>query len=234
MLHNLRTWDARTAHGPDLMLANSNYVRARIRRIYGRHAEVVFPPVETDKMVYSEDKDDYYVTASFLAPYKRTDLVIEAFNEMPNKQLLVVGDGQQSKSLRDLIRGDNIRFTGFLPRGDYLNTIAQARALVFGGCEDFGIALAEAQAAGTPLIAFGRGGAVDIARTERQSQHPTGILFKTQTIDAVKDAIEHFETDPERYAPAACRDNADRFAMPRFTREIEAAFDAAIEINRNH
>ena len=232
MLHNLRTWDARTAHGADLMLANSNYVRARIKRIYGRDALVVFPPVETDKMVYREDKDDYYITASFLAPYKRTDLVIKAFNDMPDKRLLVVGDGQQSKSLRDLVTGDNISFTGFLPRADYLETIAGAQALVFGGCEDFGIALAEAQAAGTPLIAFGRGGAVDIARTDEQSDSPTGILFKKQNVAAVKAAVEQFESDRKRYSAEACRQNAERFSMARFQREINSAFDQAVDINR--
>jgi glycosyltransferase involved in cell wall biosynthesis len=100
MLHNLRIWDARTAHGPDLMLANSSFVRARIRRIYGRDADVVFPPVELDSFPLETDKDDYYVTASFLAPYKRTDLVVEAFNRMPDRRLHVIGDGQQSKKLR--------------------------------------------------------------------------------------------------------------------------------------
>ena len=111
MLHKLRTWDARTAHGPDLMLANSNYVRARVLRIYGRDARVVFPPVAVDQFRLIEDKDDYYVTASFLAPYKRTDLVIEAFNRMPSRRLVVVGEGQRSAWLRRLA-GPNVEFTG--------------------------------------------------------------------------------------------------------------------------
>ena len=164
LLHRLRTWDTRTAHGPDLMLANSNYVRARIRRIYGRDAQVVFPPVALDEMQYAAQKDDYYVTASFLAPYKRTDLVIKAFNAMPTRRLRVVGEGQQLATLRALA-GSNVEFTGYLPRCEYVKTIALARAFVFAGCEDFGIALAEAQACGTPLIAFGRGGACDIVRS---------------------------------------------------------------------
>ena len=153
MLHKLRTWDTRTAHGPDLMLANSSYVRARIRRIYGRDAQVVHPPVAIGELEYVADKDDYYVSASFLAPYKRTDLVIQAFSEMPSRRLVVVGEGQQSKSLRALA-GPNVTFAGYLPRAEYVKTVAAARAMVFAGCEDFGIALAEAQASGTPLIAL--------------------------------------------------------------------------------
>lgn len=229
-LHKLRTWDARTAHGPDLMLANSNYVRARIRRIYGRDAHVVFPPVEVDKMRFAPEKDDYYVTASFLAPYKRTDLVIQAFNDMPGRRLLVVGEGQQSKRLRALA-GDNVSFAGYLPREDYVKAVAEARALVFAGCEDFGIALAEAQACGTPLIAFGRGGARDIVRPFGTAERPTGVLFDRQTVASVRDAIELFESHQGAITPAACRQNAMRFSVERFHREIAKSFDIALMTN---
>jgi glycosyltransferase involved in cell wall biosynthesis len=226
MLHKLRIWDARTAHGPDLMAANSNFVRARVRRIYGRDAQVIFPPVEVAKFPLVETKDDYYITASFMAPYKRTDLVIQAFNEMPGRVLHVVGDGQQSASLRKLA-GPNIRFLGFLPRADYVREVSHARALVFAGCEDFGIALAEAQASGTPLIAFHRGGASDIVRPLGAQASPTGILFQRQTVDAIKDAVTTFETQRGAIGPAACRENAERFAPDRFRREVAAAFDQA-------
>lgn len=229
-LHRLRNWDTRTAHGPDLMLANSNYVRARIRRIYGRDAQVVFPPVEVDRLTYVDKKDDYYVTASFLAPYKRTDLVIQAFNQMPSRRLLVVGDGQQSKSLRAMA-GPNVTFMGFLPRDAYVKTVAEAKALVFAGCEDFGIALAEAQACGTPLVAFGRGGARDIVHPLHESAEPTGILFAKQTVDAVKAAIEELERHEDAIRPEACRRNAERFSVERFDREIRAAFDATLDIH---
>lgn len=230
-LHKIRQWDARTAHGPDLMLANSNYVRARIRRIYGRDARVVFPPVEVDKFTYTPDKDDYYVTASFLAPYKRTDLVIKAFNEMPNRRLLVVGEGQQSSSLRELA-GPNITFTGYLPRDGYVKAVAEARALVFAGCEDFGIALAEAQACGTPLLAFGRGGACDIVRNlDDGDDRATGILFKQQTVGAIRDAIERFEARSKEMTPADCRQNAMRFSVPRFHQEIAQSFEMARQHN---
>ena len=225
MLHKLRIWDARTANGPDLVLANSSYVRSRIKRIYGVDAQVVFPPVELDEGG-TGTKGDYYVTASFLAPYKRTDLVIQAFNAMPERRLLVVGDGQQVKELRDLA-GPNVRFTGYLPRADYVRTVAEARALVFGGCEDFGIALAEAQALGTPLIAFGRGGATDIVRPLGAAEQPTGVLFYEQSPDAVIEAVERFEASQDTILASACRENARRFGPERFAREVAAAFAAA-------
>ena len=218
MLHRLRTWDTRTAHGPDLMLANSNYVRSRIQHIYGRDARVVFPPVCLKELPCVEDKDDYYVSASFLAPYKRTDLVIRAFNEMPSRRLIIVGEGQQSASLRSLA-GPNITFSGFLPRKEYIDTLARAKAMVFAGCEDFGIALAEAQACGTPLIAFGRGGAVDIVR-RLGTDEPTGTLFKSQTIEVLKEAIERFEENSHLITPQACTRNAQRFSEENFDRAL--------------
>ena len=230
MQHNLRTWDTRTAHGPDLMLANSRYVRARIRRVYGLDARVVFPPVDIDQFSLVEDKDDYYVTASFLAPYKRTDLVIEAFNQMPTRRLLVVGEGQQSGRLRKLA-GPNVTFTGYLPDDAYRDAVARARALVFAGCEDFGIALAEAQACGTPLIAFGRGGAVDIVAPLGTAARPTGVLFKRQSVSSITEAIAHFEAHAGEISALACRQNTLRFAPHRFEAELLQAIDDATAIN---
>jgi glycosyltransferase involved in cell wall biosynthesis len=232
LLHKLRIWDTRTAHGPDLMLANSTYVKARIRRIYGRESEVVFPPVGLNELAYSAEKDDYYITASFLAPYKRTDLVIQAFNEMPSRRLLVVGDGQQSAKLRALA-GPNIKFAGFLPRRAYVEAVAKARALVFAGCEDFGIALAEAQACGTPLIAFGRGGACDIVKDLGRAEDPTGILFGKQTVEAVRQAVERFEASSGQLRAEACRDNAIRFSTERFRGEILQAFGTLLQKHPN-
>ena len=168
--------------------------------------QVVFPPVALDELTYAADKDDYYVVASFLAPYKRTDLVIQAFNEMPSRRLVVVGEGQQSKALRELA-GPNITFAGYLPRPDYVRTVAEAKAMVFAGCEDFGIALAEAQACGTPLVAFGRGGACDIVKPFGSADRPTGLLFRRQTAAALKEAVEAFEDNCRAITPVACRAN---------------------------
>lgn len=231
LLHRIRIWDTRTAHGPDLMLANSNFIRARIKRVYGRESEVVFPPVDVERFKLQPAKDDYYVAASFLAPYKRTDLVIAAFNEMPSRRLVVVGDGQQSKTLRSSA-GPNVTFTGFLPGGEYEKTVANARAMVFAGCEDFGIALAEAQACGTPLIAFSRGGARDIVRNLGEVERPTGVLFDRQSVDAIKLAVDRFERDRADIEPDFCRENAMRFAPERFRAEMREALDRTIAMHR--
>lgn len=230
LLHRLRMWDVRTANGPDLMLANSNYVRRRIKRIYARNADVVFPPVALDELPLYEEKDDYYVTAAFLAPYKRIDLVVEAFNDMPRRRLIVVGDGQQSRQLRAMAR-PNVEFVGFLARNDYARTIGRARAMVFAGCEDFGIALAEAQACGTPLIAFGRGGACDIVRPLGEMIEATGLLFMRQSAAAVREAVEAFEASGDSIRPASCRENARRFSSERFRREMRAALSKGFELH---
>ncbi|WP_297973917.1 glycosyltransferase [uncultured Amaricoccus sp.] len=228
MLHGLRTWDVRTAHGPDLMAANSEYVRARIRRIYGRDALVIHPPVDVEEMPFTPRKGDYYVAASFLAPYKRTDLVLRAFREMPDRKLLVVGEGQQSAALRALA-APNITFTGYLERQQYVDAVRNAKAMVFAGCEDFGIALAEAQASGTPLIAFAQGGARDIVRP-LGSEHPTGVLFPRQSAEAIRDAVETFEHNMAGITPSACRQNAQRFSTERFDREVLAAVAQALAV----
>jgi glycosyltransferase involved in cell wall biosynthesis len=231
MLHRLRIWDVRTAFGPDLMVANSTYVRERIRRIYGREAEVIHPPVEVEGVPFCERKDDYYVVASFLVPYKRIDLIVRAFNAMPNRRLLVVGEGQQARELKAMA-GPNIMFTGYLPRAAFFDMIAKAKAFIFAGCEDFGMVMAEAQACGTPVIAFNRGGARDIVRSAENGAAPTGLLFGRQTTDAIIGAVEAFEAVNAEVAPAACRENAMRFSEVRFHREFADAWSRAIDANR--
>jgi glycosyltransferase involved in cell wall biosynthesis len=228
--HKLRCWDARTAHGPDVMLANSTYVAGRIKRIYGRPARVVFPPVPLGELPFEAAKDDYYVAASYLAPYKRTDLVIEAFTRMPNRRLLVIGEGQQMHDLRRRT-APNIEFSGFLPRAEYLRAIAKARAFVFAGCEDFGIAMVEAQGCGTPLIAFGRGGASDIVQPLGAHIQPTGLLFDRQTSDDIVAAVEDFESNRSAITAADCRVNAMRFGPQRFHQQVAQAFAAAVAMH---
>ena len=232
MLHKLRTWDSRTGNNPDLMAANSTYVRKRIRRIYGRDAIVIHPPVNISEFPRVAQKDDYYVTASFLAPYKRTDLIISAFNSMPDRRLVVVGDGQELKKLKPFAK-PNITFTGFLNRQDYIKTVSEARAFVFAGCEDFGIALAEAQAAGTPVIAFGRGGASDIVRPLGTTGRPTGVLFHEQNLIALQKAIGFFEDHSNSITPAACHENTHRFSPERFRSDIIAAVDQVLDMHHH-
>jgi glycosyltransferase involved in cell wall biosynthesis len=149
---------------------------------------------------------------------------------MRGRRLLVVGEGQQSKSLRSLA-GENVTFTGYLPRAEYVKAVASAQALVFAGCEDFGIALAEAQACGTPLIAFGRGGARDIVQPLRGREPATGVLFERQSVEAVKQAVATFEAERASITPAACHQNAQRFSVERFRREIAEALDEVVAMH---
>jgi glycosyltransferase involved in cell wall biosynthesis len=222
LLHKLRMWDVRTSNGVDMFVANSTYIAERIRKVYCREAMVVFPPVQIDQFPLSEGPRDGFVVFSRFVPYKRVDLVVEAFREMPNCRLTVVGKGPEERKIKQLAAGaDNIVFLPPQPHEDMVRLLQAARAFVFAGEEDFGIGLAEAQACGTPLIAYRRGGARDIVRED----HPrrTGVLFDRQTPQSIMAAVRTFETLEEIITPANCRANALRFAPERFD-------DAMIEI----
>jgi glycosyltransferase involved in cell wall biosynthesis len=231
LMSRMRIWDFRTSFGPDLLVANSSYVRERIRRVYGRESHVVFPPVDIQEMSFVENKDDYYVVASFLAPYKRVDLIVAAFNKMPTRRLLVIGQGQQLQKLK-VLAGPNVTLCGYLPRRKLLSILAHAKAFVFAGCEDFGIVMAEAQACGTPVIAFDRGGARDIVRGPDSASAPTGVLFNEQTSDSIRHAVEYFESRVCKISPAACRDNAMRFSTSRFHQGISDMWSRTLELKR--
>jgi glycosyltransferase involved in cell wall biosynthesis len=223
LLHKMRMWDARTAHSADLFVANSSIVKRRIEQIYGRRAVVIEPPVDVAEIPLVEDKDDYFVVASRLVPYKRIDLVVRAFTEMPSLRLLVVGDGPEMPRLRALA-GANVTFTGYLPRAALIEALQKARAFVFAAYEDFGIVMAEAQAAGTPVVAFGRGGAADIV-VPLPADGPTGVLFAQQSVEAVKSAVELFCREERRISPSACRAGVERFAPDSFRRRFRAVME---------
>lgn len=220
ILHRLRIWDARTAHGPDLMIANSTVVKRRIEQIYGRTSLVVHPPVRLSNFPVCKDKDEYFIVASRLVPYKRIDLVVQAFAEMSNRRLLVVGDGPQMGRLRALAT-PNVEFTGHVPHSDLVRLIQHAQAFVFAGYEDFGIVMAEAQAAGTPLIAYRRGGAEDIV-VPVGSPDPTGILFERQDSACIVDAVTRFLRHRAEITPQACRRNAENFSADMFRERFRA------------
>jgi glycosyltransferase involved in cell wall biosynthesis len=218
-LHRLRKWDVRTANGVDVFLANSAHVARRIRKAYRREAEVLYPPVDVSGFPLRQQKEDFYLTVSRLEPYKRVDLLLEAFGRRPDRRLVVIGDGPQMRHLRSMA-APNVELLGRLPTPEVREHMQRARAFLFAGIEDFGIVMAEAQACGTPVIAFGNGGAAEIVRGE-SAPHPTGILFGEQTADAVLEAIGRFEQDPARFAPGSCRENAMRFDRSRFRSRFE-------------
>lgn len=208
-----QAWDRRTATRVTRFLANSNHTAARIKRCYDRDAAVVYPPVRTD--YFSPDpsipRANHLLVVSALEPYKRVDLVIEAAKRV-NRPLTIIGDGSQRDALRR-IADDRITFLGRTDDEMLLEQYRRAAALVFPQVEDFGITAVEAQAAGCPVIALAAGGALETVTSE------TGVLFETQTIDHLADAIEHVAE--RRFDPSRCRANAERFSEARFDQAIQ-------------
>ena len=226
VLHKLRQWDVRTANGVDVFLANSSYVARRIHKVYRRDAIVIPPPVDVERFALSHDHGGAYLVASRLAPYKRVDLVVEAFTRLPDRQLIVVGDGPEKARVAAAAQGAaNITLRGAVPKEELVRLMQQARAFVFAAEEDFGITLVEAQACGTPLIAFGRGGALDII--DPDATEPTGCLFAEQTAGSIVAAVAAFEQEEARFSPEACRRNAERFSRAMFRTRIMNAVEQA-------
>lgn len=221
MLHKLRLWDLRTANGVDHFIANSGFIARRVWKVYRRSAQVIHPPVDLPAFRADRAREDYYVTLSRLVPYKRIDLIVEAFAQLPSRRLVVIGDGPESERLQRLAPA-NVELKGYLPAGQAHDLLERARAFLFAAEEDFGIAMVEAQASGTPVIAYGKGGAVEIVR-DLDDPSPTGVLFGEQTPDSLVAAIRRFEANGHRVTAGACRSNAERFASSRFRAEFVAA-----------
>jgi len=221
LLARMRAWDVASSTRPDVILANSSWIAARIRKVWRREAAILHPPVDLEGFPFQPDKDRAYVVASRMVPYKRIDLVAAAFAAMPDRRLVIAGDGPEMPRVRAAAAGaPNIEIRGRVPQAELVALLQSARAFVFAAEEDFGIAMVEAQACGTPLICYGRGGATDIVQEGR-----TGVLFATQDAPAIQDAVTRFE----RLAidPAACRANAERFSRAAFRANLLAALRAA-------
>lgn len=219
LLHKIRMWDYRTANGVDHFLANSKFIARRIKKVYGRDSDVIYPPVDTDRFTLQENKDDFYFTASRMVPYKKIDLIVEAFAQMPDKKLVVIGDGPDMQKIRSKATS-NIEILGYQSNQVMQDHMQRAKAFVFAAEEDFGITPVESQACGTPVIAFGKGGSCETVISDL-NQKPTGIFFDQQNISSVIDAVNYFETNQDLYLPSNCRDNALRFSNQRFELELE-------------
>lgn len=225
ILHYMRIWDARTANGVDAFAANSAYIGRRIAKAYGRRAEIIPPPVDVAGFPLCERKEAYYVAVSRMVPYKRMPLIVEAFSTMPKRRLVVIGDGPELERCKAVAAG-NVELLGY-QEGDALRAyVQQAKAIVFAAEEDFGITLVEAQACGTPVIAFGRGGALETVIDSADPAVRTGLFFHEQSVAAIRDAVERFEAGGA-FDPRACRRNAERFAPERFRTDF-AEFAARV------
>jgi glycosyltransferase involved in cell wall biosynthesis len=221
MLHKARLWDSRTANGVDHFIANSHFIARRIWKTYRRESTVIHPPVDVAGFALRETKEEFYLTASRLVPYKKVPQIVAAFQALPGRRLVVVGDGGDMRRTKALA-GPNVEILGYQPTAVLRDLMQRAKGFVFAAEEDFGIAPVEAQACGTPVIAYGRGGALETVRGAGHPE-PTGIFFDSQTPAAIAGAIEEFEACGQRITARACRNNAQRFAIDVF-RERYARF----------
>lgn len=227
LLHYIRLWDSRTAHGVDEFIAISNYVGRRIRKAYGRESTVIYPPVDTERFTLSEAKESFYVTASRLVPYKRVDLIVEAFRQLPDRHLVVIGDGPEMPGIK-ASAGGNVTVLGHQPGEVLRHHLQRARAFIFAAEEDFGIAPQEAQACGTPVIALGKGGVVETV-SGLDSDRPTGVFFEEQSVTSLIDAVQRFEALGSKISPQDCRANALRFSQENFRRYFLAVVDQSVK-----
>lgn len=218
-LHRLRLWDQSTANRVDAFIANSHFIASRIGKFYRREATVIYPPVDLQYFAVREDKEEFYVTASRMVPYKRMDAIVEAFAQMPGKRLVVIGDGPERKRIAAKA-GPNVEFFGHQSNETLRDFLQRGKAFVFAAEEDFGILPLEAQACGTPVIAYGKGGALETIRGLDHNR-PTGLFFETQTPQAIVEAVATFEEREDLFNAVASRENAERFAPERFRDEIE-------------
>ena len=235
ILHYIRLWDQRTSAGVDAFIANSGFIGARICKAYRRESTVIYPPVDTLGFTANGTRGDFYFTASRMVPYKRMPMIVEAFAAMPDKRLIMIGDGPDlAKAQAIASRAPNITLMGFQPASVLIEHMRTAKAFVFAAEEDFGISPVEAQACGTPVIAFGKGGALETIRG-LDHPYPTGVFYPQQTVESLIAAVNEFESAQARITVQACRANAERFSIARFEQEVKAFVDdhlAAAHLSR--
>ena len=213
-LDRIKRWDIKTSDRPDYYIANSNHVANRIKKYYERESAVIYPPVDADMFEIGNDKDEYYLTASRMVPYKRIDMVVSAFNDMPDKKLFVIGHGPELKKIKAMAKR-NIEILGFQQTDKLKEYMQKAKAFVFAAEEDFGIIVVEAMACGIPVIAWNYGGTA-----ESVIDGETGIHFEEQTKDSIISAVKKFESSTGIFKPDAIRKHSQKFSRKRFEENI--------------
>jgi glycosyltransferase involved in cell wall biosynthesis len=222
ILHRIRLWDVAAANRVDRYIANSASMANDIKRIYGRTSTVIYPPVDTDSFTFEPEKGDYYLAVARLVPIKRIDLIARAFSMMPAKKLVIIGDGPEMDRIK-AVSGDNVHFHGARRREVVAAHMAKARALITASTEPFGIASVEAQACGTPVIAYGKGGAL-----ETIINNETGLFFYRQRPEEIVKAVNRFESPDCDFDPRVIRNNALRFSRENFRKNFKAFVEKSI------
>jgi glycosyltransferase involved in cell wall biosynthesis len=219
VLAGMRIWDGRTANGVDAYVVNSRFVGRRVRKIYGREATVIYPPVDVPRDLPIYSRGDHFFTASRFVPYKQVAAIVSAFRHLPDCRLIVAGTGPERERIAALA-GPNVEMRGFVDDEELRRLMGGARAFVFAAEEDFGIVPVEAQGQGTPVIALGRGGALETVVTTGERR--TGVFFDRPDPLAIADAVRRFNRSEASFSARACHENALRFSQARFEREFSA------------
>jgi glycosyltransferase involved in cell wall biosynthesis len=226
ILHYMRGWDARSANGVDHLIANSQFIARRIKKAYQRESTVIYPPVDFKGLTLCTEKEDFYITASRMVPYKRMDLIVKAFSQTPERRLIVIGDGPEMKRIA-AVAGRNVTILGYQSFEVLHDHLRRARAFVFAAEEDFGISIVEAQACGTPVIAFGKGGALESV-VGLPHERATGVFFREQTVESLIEAVNRFEKNVRYFDPRQCRRNAERFSAENFKAKLTSFVEARL------
>ncbi|MBU3014255.1 glycosyltransferase [Poseidonibacter lekithochrous] len=221
-LEKLRKWDIKTLNRVDYFIANSKFVQNRITNTYKKDSLVIYPPVNTDKFILEEEKEDFYFTASRLVPYKKTKLIVEAFNKMPNKKLIVIGAGEEFNNIK-LIAKDNITLLGYQEDEVLIEYMKKAKAFVYAAVEDFGIVPIEAMSCGTPVIALNQGGTAETVINKTN-----GLHFDEQSTLSIINAVDEFETLTFNYKEIS--KYANSFSINRFKKEFKSFVDNKLTI----
>lgn len=221
MLHKIRLWDYRTANGVDEFIAISDFIARRIWKVYRRESIVIYPPVDVEAFELCTQKEDFYLTASRMVPYKKIELIVEAFSTMPDKKLIVIGDGPDFEKIRSYA-SENVTLMGYQSFEVLRDHMQRAKAFIFAAEEDFGIAPVEAQACGTPVIAFGKGGAL-----ETVVDSVSGIFFDTQSVESLCEAVERFET--MEFNATDISKHARKFSEERFLAQMKLFLQEKLE-----
>jgi glycosyltransferase involved in cell wall biosynthesis len=223
LLHRIRQWDIISSNRVDFFVANSEYISKRIKKIYNRESTVIYPNVAVEDFVPVKQKEDFYVTCSRFVPYKKINVIVEAFSYMPDKKLIIIGDGPDFKKIKKMATS-NVVLMGYQPFDVLKHYLSKAKAFVFAAEEDFGIISVEAQASGTPVIAFGKGGS-----TETVINNKTGVFFYKQTAISIIEAIIYFEQNIQKFDHNEIAEHASLFSTLRFRHEFKLYLEGVIK-----